>query len=579
MVLATADEHGVPSSRTVLCKGLDERGVVLYTNYTSHKSRDLNLTRVASVTFPWFAMQRQVQVVGRVERCSDAESDAYWAERPRGSQLGAWASAQSTVVARRTVLDDALSTVTQRFADVEEIPRPPHWGGWRIVPWQVEFWQGRHDRMHDRLRFELGRDDAWQVRRLAPEPPHPSRHVEVVGENSVGVPLGRVTVVGVSSSDPNGPTQPVPGGVTSRLTGAIRGAFADTTPLRTPAYRHLRDDRLVGLRRADRAVRPGPARGVRAVGRRDRGRGGPAGDAAVHRVAHRGHVAGAVGGLGVRGRQRVAGPGPVRVPDGDAGDEPADPQRGDPAAAPGRPAARRERAEHDGRAARRRDRPAAGRGRDPGRRAVDALPGRRRVPAGDAVGDVAAAADARDPRRVRARSTVGLRAVFDGFRYVGLHKILLVSFLIDVVAMGFGMPRVVFPEISQTVFGDPPGGGFALGLLFAAIPLGMVAGGVLSGWLQRVERQGVAVVAAVCVWGVGVAIFGLVGSLWLAVFALALAGAGDLVSSVYRSSMLQTVATDEMRGRMQGVFIVVVAGGPRLADLWHGPSAAAIGPA
>nr|WP_242623400.1 MFS transporter [Pseudonocardia sediminis] len=177
-----------------------------------------------------------------------------------------------------------------------------------------------------------------------------------------------------------------------------------------------------------------------------------------------------------------------------------------------------------------------------------------------------------------ARSTVGLRAVFDGFRYVGLHKILLVSFLIDVVAMGFGMPRVVFPEISQTVFGDPPGGGFALGLLFAAIPLGMVAGGVLSGWLQRVERQGVAVVAAVCVWGVGVAIFGLVGSLWLAVFALALAGAGDLVSSVYRSSMLQTVATDEMRGRMQGVFIVVVAGGPRLADLWHGPSAAAIGP-
>lgn len=177
-----------------------------------------------------------------------------------------------------------------------------------------------------------------------------------------------------------------------------------------------------------------------------------------------------------------------------------------------------------------------------------------------------------------ARSSVGLRAVVDGFRYVGLHKVLLVSFLVDVVAMGFGMPRVVFPEMSQTVFGDPPGGGFALGLLFAAIPLGMVAGGVLSGWLQRVRRQGVAVVVAICVWGAGVALFGLAGSLWLAVFALALAGAGDLVSSVYRSSMLQTVATDEMRGRMQGVFIVVVAGGPRVADLWHGPSAAAIGP-
>lgn len=168
MVLATADEHGVPSSRTVLCKGLDERGVVLYTNFTSHKSRDLNLTRVASVTFPWFAMQRQVQLLGRVERCTDAESDAYWAGRPRGSQLGAWASAQSAVVARRVVLDDALSTVTRRFDGVEDIPRPPHWGGWRILPWRAEFWQGRSDRMHDRLRFERTRDEAWQVRRLAP---------------------------------------------------------------------------------------------------------------------------------------------------------------------------------------------------------------------------------------------------------------------------------------------------------------------------------------------------------------------------------------------------------------------------
>ncbi len=168
MVLATADEHGVPSSRTVLCKGLDRRGVVLYTNFTSHKSRDLNLTRVASVTFPWFGMHRQAQLTGRVERCTDAESDAYWAGRPRGSQLGAWASAQSSVVARRAVLDDALGTVTRRFEGAEQIPRPPHWGGWRIVPWQVEFWQGRSDRMHDRLRFEQTRDETWQVRRLAP---------------------------------------------------------------------------------------------------------------------------------------------------------------------------------------------------------------------------------------------------------------------------------------------------------------------------------------------------------------------------------------------------------------------------
>lgn len=176
------------------------------------------------------------------------------------------------------------------------------------------------------------------------------------------------------------------------------------------------------------------------------------------------------------------------------------------------------------------------------------------------------------------RPRVGFRAVVDGFRYVGMHRILLVSFLVDVIAMGFGMPRVLFPEMAERTFGDPPGGGFALGMLFAAIPLGMVAGGILSGWLQRVERQGVAVVVAICVWGGGIVLFGLTGSLFLAVLALAVAGAGDLVSSVYRSSMLQTVATDEMRGRMQGVFIVVVAGGPRLADMWHGAAATAIGP-
>lgn len=168
MVLATADPDGVPSSRTVLCKGLDAGGVVFYTNYTSAKSHDLNRTRVAAVTFPWYDLHRQVQLAGRVERCSEAQSDAYWALRPRGSQLGAWASAQSTVVGARTALDQALAGVTARFDGVERIPRPPHWGGWRIVPWQAEFWQGREDRMHDRLRFEAGRDDNWSVRRLAP---------------------------------------------------------------------------------------------------------------------------------------------------------------------------------------------------------------------------------------------------------------------------------------------------------------------------------------------------------------------------------------------------------------------------
>ncbi|MCW2722290.1 MAG: major facilitator superfamily 1 [Pseudonocardia sp.] len=182
------------------------------------------------------------------------------------------------------------------------------------------------------------------------------------------------------------------------------------------------------------------------------------------------------------------------------------------------------------------------------------------------------------PPEEGASRKAGIREIVNGFRYVAMHKVLLVSFLVDVVAMGFGMPRVLFPEMSERTFGDPLGGGPALGLLFAAIPIGMVVAGLLSGWLQRVRRQGVAVVFAVGLWGLGVALFGLTGSLWLAVLALAVAGAGDLVSSVYRSSMLQTVATDEMRGRMQGVFMVVVAGGPRVADLWHGGAAVWIGP-
>jgi pyridoxamine 5'-phosphate oxidase len=168
MVLATTDVDGAPSSRTVLCKGVDERGVVFYTNYTSAKSRDLRTTRQAAVTFPWYAQQRQVSLRGLVERVAPAETRAYWESRPRGSQLGAWASAQSSPVADRQALDAALAATERRFADVAEVPVPPHWGGWRIAPERVEFWQGRANRMHDRLRFELGFDRSWQVRRFAP---------------------------------------------------------------------------------------------------------------------------------------------------------------------------------------------------------------------------------------------------------------------------------------------------------------------------------------------------------------------------------------------------------------------------
>ncbi|MFC4950389.1 pyridoxamine 5'-phosphate oxidase [Pseudonocardia sp. GCM10023141] len=169
MVLATTDDDGRPSSRTVLCKGIDARGVAFFTNFTSAKSRDLRASRYASATFPWYLVHRQVHLRGGVELVSPAETRAYWNSRPRGSQLGAWASAQSAVVRDRRALDDALDAVTQRFADTENVPLPAHWGGWRIVPEHVEFWQGRTDRLHDRLRFEQNAiDRTWTVRRLAP---------------------------------------------------------------------------------------------------------------------------------------------------------------------------------------------------------------------------------------------------------------------------------------------------------------------------------------------------------------------------------------------------------------------------
>jgi pyridoxamine 5'-phosphate oxidase len=167
MVLATAGVDGRPSSRSVLCKGLDERGVVFFTNYTSNKSHDLIATRYASVTFPWYGLQRQVHVRGTVDKVGSAETAAYWAGRPRGSQIGAWASPQSRTVAGRQTLESALANVQRQFADADQVPVPPHWGGWRIRPETVEFWQGRRDRMHDRLVFAHSGDN-WAVKRLAP---------------------------------------------------------------------------------------------------------------------------------------------------------------------------------------------------------------------------------------------------------------------------------------------------------------------------------------------------------------------------------------------------------------------------
>ncbi len=183
----------------------------------------------------------------------------------------------------------------------------------------------------------------------------------------------------------------------------------------------------------------------------------------------------------------------------------------------------------------------------------------------------------------------GLRSVFEGFAYLATQKVLLASFVVDIIAMVFGMPRALFPQIAHDSFGDPASGGPVLGMLFAAMSAGAVLGGVFSGWLPRVQRQGLAVLICIVVWGVAMIGFGLaVGAatdgattvaLWFALAFLALGGGADMISAAFRSTMLQTVATDEMRGRLQGVFIVVVAGGPRIGDVLHGAAAASVGTA
>ena len=167
MVLATADGRGRPSARTVLLKGYDERGFVFYTNYHSRKGVELAANPYASVAFPWLPLSRQVRVEGGCERVSPEETAAYFALRPRGSQVGAWASPQSAVVGSRAELDAAVSAVEERFAETPDLPPPPHWGGYRLVPDAVEFWQGREDRMHDRIRFRRDHE-TWVTERLAP---------------------------------------------------------------------------------------------------------------------------------------------------------------------------------------------------------------------------------------------------------------------------------------------------------------------------------------------------------------------------------------------------------------------------
>jgi pyridoxamine 5'-phosphate oxidase len=166
MCLATVSDDGVPTARMVLLKAVDQRGFVFYTNYESEKARQLEARPIAALLWRWYPVRRQVRVTGPATRLDEKESDAYFATRDRGSQLSAWASPQSRVLADRATLDARMAAETARFSG-QVVPRPPWWGGIRVAPTSVEFWQGRPNRLHDRLRYRRS-ERGWQIERLAP---------------------------------------------------------------------------------------------------------------------------------------------------------------------------------------------------------------------------------------------------------------------------------------------------------------------------------------------------------------------------------------------------------------------------
>ena len=167
MSLATASAEGLPTVRTVLLKGYDSNGFVFFTNYGSRKAKQISNNPQAALLFPWVRLGRQVTIAGRVEKISKSESVQYFLSRPRGSQLSAWASAQSTVISSRAILESAFATVKRRFAD-GEVPLPDFWGGYRVDPDSIEFWQNRKDRLHDRFLYNRGENGAWRIDRLTP---------------------------------------------------------------------------------------------------------------------------------------------------------------------------------------------------------------------------------------------------------------------------------------------------------------------------------------------------------------------------------------------------------------------------
>ena len=167
MTLATASADGLPSARIVLIKDFDEKGFVFYTNYTSFKAMQLEENPKASLLFHWKELERQVRIMGLVEKVSEEESDAYFESRPVGSRMGAWASPQSRVIENREWLEEEVEKRIAEFRD-GVVPRPPHWGGYRVKPVIIEFWQGRYSRLHDRIQYSLEENGVWKIERLAP---------------------------------------------------------------------------------------------------------------------------------------------------------------------------------------------------------------------------------------------------------------------------------------------------------------------------------------------------------------------------------------------------------------------------
>jgi pyridoxamine 5'-phosphate oxidase len=167
MTLATATKQGKPSARTVLLKGYDERGFIFFTNYESKKSGDIAENPMVSLLFFWKELERQVRIDGVVEKVSEKESDEYFSSRPPGSQVGAWASPQSAIIPSREILEKKASEIEKSF-EGKKIVRPPHWGGFLVRPIQIEFWQGRPNRLHDRIIYTKTEDDQWKIQRLAP---------------------------------------------------------------------------------------------------------------------------------------------------------------------------------------------------------------------------------------------------------------------------------------------------------------------------------------------------------------------------------------------------------------------------